>query len=245
MKKPPSSNLPEHENAIGNYLDDMLHQATGISSDKDFAAVVALKDSSLLLQELFLPTAVEDVSLVEAAVEVEAEVAEPCDSGVGPVVKAVESEVKVESQAEISSLEASDFPLQCLMFRVGSNRLSLPLIQLRGVLPWPENLTQLPQSPGWMHGLLKYRKKNIRLVDSAKVFGIKSSADKLPAYILVLGDDGWAITCDQPEDVVSLNYGDIQWHTDKDNSMSVGTIRQSLAMLLNLSGIVNLLEKSD
>lgn len=78
-----------------------------------------------------------------------------------------------------------------------------------------------------MRGLIRYRKQNIRLVDSAKIFAIKTPTDKLPAHILIPGDGEWAITCNQLEDVVSLNYEDVEWHANKLNSMSVGTIRDS------------------
>jgi chemotaxis signal transduction protein len=130
------------------------------------------------------------------------------------------------------------------MFRVGGNLLSIPLEHMHNVLRWPEHVTCLPQSPGWMLGFIKYREHNIQIADSAKIFGIQKTDDLLPGYILILGDQGWAITCDQIDKVITLEYEDVQWHLSRNNSISAGTIRDSLASLLSLTDIVNNLGKT-
>jgi len=242
--KPPSNNLPEHNYAIASYLDDMLREATNGSSIVGSVATVALGDKSLLLPELLLPAIEEQISTVENAGETDSLIVDIPGSNSEVLDTQHQFHPDVEVHSEFTSLEADDFPLPCLMFKVADTLLSMPLIQMHGVLPWPDNISRLPQSPDWMFGLIKYRGQNIRLVDSAKVFCIPNSTEKLPAHILVLGETGWAISSDQLDKVVTLNYEDVHWHANSDNLVSVGTIRDSLAMLLNLSGIENSLNKS-
>ncbi len=242
--KPPSNNLPEHYYAIADYLDDMLHEATVDSCGVESVATVAFRDRNLLLPELLVPAIEEQIPEVEKVEETESLVVDMPDSNPRLPDTELQFHPEAEMQSESASLEVGDFPLQCLMFKVVDALLSMPLIQMQGVLPWPENITRLPQSPDWMYGLIKYRGQNIRIVDSAKVFRIPGSTDKLPGHILVLGEAGWAISSDQLGTVITLNYEDVQWHENSDDLVSVGTIRDSLAMLLNLSGIENLLVKS-
>ena len=243
--KTPSNNLPEYNFAIADYLEDMLHEATIGPSEMESVATVALGNKSLLLPELLLPAIEEHKSNVENAGEIEYPVVDIPDSDFEIANTELHFHPDTELRSKIASLEAGDFPLQCLMFRVADTLLSIPLIQMHGVLPWPDNITRLPQSPDWMFGLIKYRGQNIRIVDSAKVFCIPDPTDKLSGHILVLGEAGWAITSDQLDKVVTLNYEDVQWHRNSENLVSVGTIRDSLAMLLNLSGIENSLLKSN
>ena len=63
-----------------------------------------------------------------------------------------------------------------------------------------------------------------------------------PEELLVLGDGRWAITCDRREQVVELEYDDLQWRAGGAAALLLGTIRSSLASLLNPPGISASLE---
>jgi chemotaxis signal transduction protein len=105
-------------------------------------------------------------------------------------------------------------------------------------------MTQLPQAPDWFLGLLKYRDTNVRVVDSLKLLGIKKgSALDTPRHILVLAQGQWAISCDQLGEVISLQAGDIQWYGTVNKSLMLGTIKQSLAQLLDPDQIVKYLNQ--
>ena len=98
--KPPSNNQPENNNAIGIYLDDMLHEATGESSGVESVASVALKDSSLLLQELFLPAIEERSPVTEKADEPKTIVVEVPDSGFKPQAAALHDDATTTAKSE-------------------------------------------------------------------------------------------------------------------------------------------------
>ena len=128
------------------------------------------------------------------------------------------------------------------MFRVGHNLLSLPLIEMNGVLRWTDELTRLPQSSDRVLGILKNRDTNLRVLDSSKVLGIPAITGQTPSHILILTDNASAITCDILEDVVTLEYNDIQWQPETGNTLMHGTIRETLAYLLSPSGIIDSLK---
>lgn len=212
-EKLPNS-LLKQDTAIGNYLDDMLHHATKGSLGRE-AEPVAEMDISLLPVEL----------LSEADVVAEVQ------------VSIVEEQI-TEPVSDSHALTSEMFPLQCLMFKVGENLMSLPLIELHSVIEWQENLTRLPNEPDWMLGILKYRDNNVNVADGAGILQIKRDRGRKPAHILVLGDEKWGLTCDQIDKVVTIDYDDVQWNQRNPNSVTLGIIRSSLSSLLNSKSII-------
>ena len=128
------------------------------------------------------------------------------------------------------------------MFNVGPQQLSMPLVEMSGVLAWPETLTRLPGTGDITVGVFQYRGKNVQIVDSAKLFGIKRKKNELPARIIVLQGEQWAITADEIHSVVSVEKNDVKWSSAAASTKTLGTIRDSLASLLNPAGISQLLE---
>ncbi|MCP4494662.1 MAG: chemotaxis protein CheW [Gammaproteobacteria bacterium] len=220
-KKP--SNLLEANNALGYFLDDMLQEATMTAEVKPTSNIV--RTDRKLVPELLLSG--------DFAEEAEATVTDlMAETG---TEFATEEDKGIEESSELS---AELFPLQCLMFRVGDNLLSVPLVEIRSVVNWYDKLTRLPQEPDWMLGILQHREQNIRVVDSASILQIRNSGDSSPGHILVLGDEEWGITCDQIDKVVTVEYDDIQWSHNTGNNLIYGAIRESLASLLSPQGIV-------
>ncbi len=219
-EKLPNS-LLEQESALGKYLDDMLHRATQVELVPE-ANIEAEIDNSLLPAELLVepePVETETLDSVES-----------------------HAEEKVEIGTKSHALTPENFPIQCLMFKVGENLLSIPLIEMQNVVKWHNKLTRLPNEPHWILGILKFRDNNVRVVDSAEILQIRRDIDQDPVHILVLGNEKWGITCDQVDKVMTVYYDDVQWKPDKANSMTLGTIRSSLSSLLNPQGIVNCLQ---
>lgn len=217
--------LPKPQQALGHYLDEMLHQATNELAEKP---IVDNRQPVLLAGDLLQPKLES-----EFRPEVEAKTAAP---------EIHEAPVGEESpQAQ----DMTEFPMQALMFRVGGHLLSIPLIQLSSVVNWNDSITHLPESPDWLLGLIRHRDINLRIVDSQLLLNIRPETVAKPEHLLVLGEDGWAITCDHLEQVVNLDYGDIQWRPGDDSQLVLGTIRDSLSTLLNPPGITRLLNQRD
>jgi chemotaxis signal transduction protein len=239
MKKAETSSLLKQTNALGNYLDEMLHDATQLDSrtidqpvkplvklescERALLAEVSIEDS----EESKVPNIIEITERTSVEVEFEVE------------VDPVEADLESHPSKLSNKIDISQFPIQCLMFRVGHNLLSLPLIELNGVVRWTDELTQLPQSPDWVLGILKHRDSNLRVLDSSKLLGIPTIAGQTPSHILILSDNVSAISCDILEDVVTLEYNDIQWQPETGNALMHGTIRETLAYLLRPSGIID------
>lgn len=244
MKKAETNNLLKQTSALGNYLDEMLHDATQLASETQ-------TDDQLVELEPLERALLSEVTIEEAIPDQE-QIYEEDQAGISNIIEIAERySVEVEADVDLESysvkkpsnlLDISQFPIQCLMFRVGKNLLSLPLIEMNGVVPWTDDLTQLPQSPDWVLGLLKHRDTNIRVLDSTKVFGIPAITGQTPSHTLLLSDNASAITCDILEDVVTLEYNDIQWQPEAGNALMHGTIREKLAYLVSPSGIIDSLK---
>ncbi len=224
-----SSKLRDPSQALGDYLDEMLHLAT---SDTSARPLREAHEPIVLPAQLAIPqideTFEDEIDAAPAAPVV-------CETGQEPI-RSVPIERAQNAQGENNNA-GLEFPLQCLMFRVGEHLLSVPLIQLSSVVTWSDAVTRLPQSPDWLLGLIKVRDTNLRIVDSGRLLGIDIASPTKPGHLLVLDDSGWAITCDQLEQVVNLEPEDIQWKPDVHRRMVLGTIRDSLSTLISPPGI--------
>jgi chemotaxis signal transduction protein len=243
MKKPETISLLKQTNALGSYLDDMLHDATRLASKIIDQPVEQPIKQRLILDALLKEAAIEDtvpehqqVTALDKTEEVE--LADRFSIEIGSEAEVGLKEVLYPGKS-FCQFDISQFPIQCLMFRVGLNLLSMPLVKMNGVLQWTDELTRLPQSPDWVLGILKHRDTNLRVLDSSKLLGISATKGIKPNHILILSDNMSAITCDNLEDVVTLEYNDIQWQPETGNPLMYGIIRETLSYLLSPEGIIN------
>lgn len=223
MKEKLPNSLLKHKTALGSYLDDMLHQATqvGLKLETEHEGI---NDDTLLFDKL----------LIEADT-IESEL---------PPVDEDHLDQLTGYKVENSTLTPEMFPLQCLMFKIGNNLMSMPLIEMNGVVEWPGKLTRLPHEPDWALGILKHRDNNVLVIDSAEVLQINRDREQKPAHILLLGEEKWGLTCDQIDKVVTLDYNDVQWNRQEAIGITLGIIRSSLSSLLNSRGIIDRLQSS-
>ena len=238
MSKKAPSNLLEQNSALGSYLDDMLHQAT------EAALVEGVKP----IDECLLP----ETLLLEAVAFEEEPITIAVDNSVQESLEQITeteddncTEHELENSVEqLGELSAALFPLQFLMFKVGDNLLSMPLIKMSSVIDWSDTLTltRLPNEPDWLHGILQHREHNVRIVDSSKILQIRKQSEETPSHILILEGEDWGLTCDAIENVISLEYDDIQWNKNIGKTMTSGTIKESLASLLSTRGIIESLD---
>lgn len=243
--RPMPAKLRNPRQALGDYLNDMLHQATSELAEKP---IIKNRQRLLLPGELLQ-------AATESAAQAETEQVASQQTGRSSAATDDKPRVAVDDSDVAQELTAADeppqvraaleFPMQCLMFRVGGHLLSIPLIQLSSVVNWNQAITRLPESPDWLLGLVKHRDLNLRIVDSRLLLNIKHEGNQQPEHLLVLDDGGWAITCDHLEQVVNLDYEEIQWRPADAGQLVLGTIRKSLSTLLNPPGITRLLNERD
>jgi chemotaxis signal transduction protein len=243
-----TNSLIKQTDALVSYLDEMLHDATVLAAD---SISIDQFDKSIVKHELIEFTLTSE--LVTEKPTLKKEQLSELDKlyGVEPLngIRKSESALKVESRVSIDLklnhnkpcrvLDIKQFPIRCLMFRVGDNLLSIPLIEMMGVVQWTDKLTQLPQSGDEVLGILKYRDTYLKVLDSLIVLGITAERIQKPGYVLMLSDKKVAISCDTLEDVISLEYDDIQWYKAPENNTIQGIIKESLAHLLNPYRIIN------
>ena len=94
-------------------------------------------------------------------------------------------------------------------------------------------------------GVFQYRGNNIQVIDSAGLLGIKRDADQKPAKLIVLQGEKWAITADQLSTVIAVDEPDVKWKSSKQGTMTLGTIKASLAQLLSPQAITERLENGE
>ncbi len=217
--------------AVEDYFDSLLQD---VALEQDTANARGLKGGILLMPEL--QSDLEKIDQDDSAT------AQTPESGVNP------EQQQAQDNAEEAASQRSEYalPIQCLMFQVGDQQLSMPLIDMGSVVPWVDKLTSLPHSPDWFLGLLKYRDINVKVADTAEMLQIDRAEDAGQAgHILVFADETWAITCDQLGDVIELNQEDVKWASPDANNPTLGTIKQSLAILLDPGKIINILKQQE
>ena len=236
MSKKDTSSLLKPKSAVADFLDILLQEST---EQPEIAKPVRLKPKIQLMPELEKQPPVPEVEAVPIIDQREREV----------VVIEQKQKPQQEINIPVETVQEIEykFPLQCLMFSVAGNQLSIPIINMGSVLSWGERLTRLPGSPDWLLGVLKYRDLKVKVADTAKIIQIKKSCEQISEiqHILVFGDDNWAITCDELGDVINLNEDDVKWSEQDNKGLFLGTIKESLAILLSPNNILNLLNKHD
>jgi chemotaxis signal transduction protein len=243
-----TNSLLKQTDALVSYLDEMLHDATVLAAD---SISIDPLDKPIVKLEAIEFTLMSEV-VAEKPILKKEQLSE-LDELIGVVplngIEKSEQALKVESRASVDLklnhnqpchvLDIKQFPIRCLMFRVGDSLLSIPLIEMMGVVQWTDKLTQLPQSGDEVLGILKHRNTYLKVLDSLIVLGITAKRIQKPGYALMLSDKKVAISCDTLEDVISLEYDDIQWYKAPENNTIQGIIKESLAHLLNPYRIIN------
>ncbi len=234
MSKKDSNNLLKPVTAVENFLDTLLQDST---EKQPAAKPVKSKPNLLLIPDLEI-----EPSPPEVKIEQDLQQHQKILVDTGDQLKQQDDKAK-----PLNSHENYVFPLQCLMFSVAGAQLSIPLINMGSVLPWGERLTLLPDSPDWFLGIFQHRDINVKVADTAKIIQIGKNIEphSNSGHILVFGDDNWAITCDGLGDVIKLNEDDVKWSKQGSKGLSLGTIKQSLAILLDPEKILKQLNVHD
>ena len=237
MRNKHDKNLLNPATAVSSYLDTLLQME---DQPDEQPATVTLETQPQTV--LYMPVIESDLAALDKLARDERVAApedrdEPPAQPAAPVIdEAAGVRVEVSAPRPKPAGEARDrydFPMQCLMFGVAGVDFSMPLIDMGSVIPGQQTLTRLPGGPAWFLGLLKHRERNIRVVDSASLLRLERQHPVDGQHILVFGESNWAMTCDQLGQVVRLAEDDIQWKPATGKSLSLGTIRSSLALLLD------------
>lgn len=217
MAKTKTNKLLNADTAVESYLDNLLQEATEVP--EAFVNDIQINHNIHILE-----------APIVNSEQLENEINSYLD--IEPADELSLTDSKIENEIE--------YPLQCLMFKVKKHLLAIPLIQMGGVVNWDSKLTQLPHTSKYFKGVLKYRDKNVSVVDTAKLFDIKNEA--LPSHLLVFKNEEWALTCDQLLNVIRVDEGDIKLHSGLASKFIMGTIKSSLAQIIQPNKVTEYLE---
>ncbi len=135
-------------------------------------------------------------------------------------------------------------PFQALVFNVHALSLAAPLARLDGVVPCPAQLTTLPGLRPWELGVVRYRERNVRVVDTARIVlaGRDFDADAVPGHLVIIDGGRGALACHRVMDVVTLQPQAVQWRSAAGRRpWLAGTVRERLCALLDLEAFARLL----
>lgn len=136
-------------------------------------------------------------------------------------------------------------PFQALLFHVHTVQFAAPLIRLHGVVPWSEEIADLPTTPDWFLGLLVCRDRKVRVVDTARLVmqGQNIDVESRPGHIVLLDKGRWGITCNGLSEVLTVTPQSVQWRTRKvSRPWLAGTLRDRLCAMLDIDALAQILE---
>ncbi|MFT5505510.1 MAG: chemotaxis signal transduction protein [Gammaproteobacteria bacterium] len=223
-----TSNLLENQDALSLYLDDLLQEATEVTATEIQGQPVEEAFSRLILETL------SDVVDIPQQDTVASEPVQNRDT--------TEEQEIVDKDPELSI----SFPAQFLMFTVGAFKFSVPLIELSSVLETNAEMTQLPGAGDWIEGVLSHRGQNVKIVDSRILFKLNDenlNSEQNQRRYLVLAAGDVALSCDSVETINSIDRDGIHWRKAGQNQFFSGTIRESLASVLDTDSIVSFLNR--
>ena len=217
----------------------MKHQEEkGTLVDQQLALGVYLE---ALLAEPAVETRTETVEVpVEAPVERPVEVATPA------------VEAAVEAAAAPAPAEAPDWTttsFQVLMFRVWGLTLSVPLVKLYGVLPWPDNLTPVFGHADWFMGLVRNQNRNTQVMDTAqlvlpphKLAALRADQERVFSNIILIDEGRSGLACDEIEEVITLRPEDVQWRgAEGKRPWLAGTVKEHMCALLEVDEFIRMI----
>jgi len=139
------------------------------------------------------------------------------------------------------------------MFNVRGVSLAVPLIKLCGIhrLTANSNITFIPHAPSWMLGLMPYRGKNVKIVDTAALIFPEGHAarsavapDEEATHVILIDDGRWGLMCHGIGEILFLEQEQVRWRTDRTRrTWLAGTVVKEMCALLDVDEFLTLLEK--
>ena len=213
--------------------------------------------TQLVEHELALKVYLDSLLFEELPVEEETVVTAPVLQIVAapPEIKVKEPEpqlVVAEANIAAERPEWSEGAFESLLFKVGGFlTLSVPLIRLNGILPWPGKLTAVPGHADWFLGLLPNRGRQVKIIDIAKFVIPEShkarstlgSGERQFKHIILIDDGEFGLACDELGTVLKLTQDKVRWRHDRTTRpWLAGTVIEQMCALLDIDQFVAVLK---
>lgn len=239
-----SARVVDQKEALSNYLADLLAEVP--DHVEPVLQPVETKTTEKV-QETSYAEPVVRMPLPTVAPPAPPEVVpEPEISPVEVVEKVQESRPEADKEPVSEKMErivpewgAERF--QCLLFDVGGLKLAVPLVKLNGVIPWNNDLTEMPGHSSIFLGLLRHLGQNVKVIDTARlVLPERQGADlAIPEErlrnIILIDESRWGLACDGIGEVLTLSPEDVKWRTAQGSRpWLAGTVMEHLCALLDV-----------
>ena len=151
----------------------------------------------------------------------------------------------IEDEKELDSWKNSN--CKVIIFQLFNMTISVPLVELAGVISGNEKLIKVPGRPKWYLGLLSHRKEKVHAVDLSWWIMPKDERDKIedkvPSHYLRINSSPWAIPCHGILEVKDLKPEDVLWKKNNDKVPWIsGTIKDKMATLVELQPFIDIFE---
>lgn len=228
-----------NEDVMEEYLSALLTEESVATDDQVQQQTVA---------RLLEPVAKEQVPQPETVLE---EVA-PTEV----ITPVIEPEVATEPETQssgsppevITGSRVIEGRFQALFFSVAGLTLAVPLTELGGI----HNLEKpgpLFGKPNWFMGVMLHREEKLNVVDTAKwVMPEKCNEileDSLKyKYLIMLGDSGWGLACEELVNTVNLVSNDVKWRdVGGKRPWLAGMVKEKMCAMLDVKQLVAMLNK--
>lgn len=220
--------------SLSAFFDSLLHETEELqqeSARKNRVSIVKLEPK---LPTIPLPTPIPVV--IEAAPKIEnKQQQEP-----GNIIES--DSIKVNNRTE---------SFQILLFNTAGLNLAVPLIELSGVLEWPDKITQMPGHADFYLGLVQHLGKQIPIIDLAEII---FPADKLANLatekrlqsirkIVLIDNAKWGLACDDVQQIITIEPEQVRWRVKRHTRRWLaGTVIDHMCALLDSTQLAGLLQ---
>lgn len=186
---------------------------------------------------VFLESLFRDLPESEAPAPAPAVEAEPAAAAV------VEPAPAPPSGSEVV-LGQGEGEFKAMLMELGGLKVAAALTQLGSVIPWQDDLTEVPGQAPWMLGVRRHRGRNVRVVDLRRLLAPpgRPPRNTPPTRIVVAHGHDWGFACEGVSEVVTLGRDGVQWRSNRRHPWLLGTVVGRMSLLLDVERFVRWLE---
>ncbi len=256
MTKPEKNpTLAKQQYALRSYLDNLLAEVEDVVVETETATAsvqtaIAVVEPEPVAEPVAVETMVAEAPVIELPIAkpvvpaIESEVATP-----EPAVEPQRS-VDTESQAPFTVPQWAEEPFPCLLFKVEGLNIEVPMVYLNGVLPWPEEITPMPNHTPWFLGLHRDQDTSVKVVDTALLVvpqdrrTAQSTQERAPlGNIIMIDDRRWGLGCTEVAEMVTLDPQSVRWRSERgQRPWLAGTVIENMCALLDVEAFAHMLE---
>lgn len=241
MDYPKNKNsLIEEKLALSVFFDSLLHESDVYTSDsiidtrnQQQSDVIQTNVTKLKLPSFPLPTPVPLVDEPGSKVE-----------------DMISHEKKNISESESLINNNKIEPFQILMFNIAGLNLAVPLVELSGVLEWPDTVTEMPGHATFFLGLVQHHGHQVPIIDLAQIIFPEEKLSKISTKnrlhsinkIVLIDNAKWGLACDSVQQVLKIEPEQVRWRVKQHTRRWLaGTVIDHMCALLDSTQLAELL----